>query len=239
MTLPQSVHHSSRGSRRHPLAQVVRAHASGRYFWLLLAMVGYMALEPLFVFAMHAQATSVLVFLAALRFTGGGILGRWGTLVLAAVYGSIATIAVASGWHWAMVAAGLTFGVLMLGLVIDGLTYVVGCAEIEADHIFAAICVYLELAFLFAVTYWTIWTLDPKAFAGAGLSVDPHPSELGYFSFMMLTTTGLGDILPATRLTRLLATMEALCGTLYLALMIARLVGMYAQRPRHSSEPHA
>ena len=47
-----------------------------------------------------------------------------------------------------------------------------------------------------------------------------------YFSFVTLTTLGYGDIVPVSASARMLATMEALMGQLYLAVLVARLVGM-------------
>ena len=44
---------------------------------------------------------------------------------------------------------------------------------------------------------------------------------------MARSTLGYGDILPATQLTRTLCWMEAVFGQLYLAVLVARLVGMY------------
>ena len=45
---------------------------------------------------------------------------------------------------------------------------------------------------------------------------------------MTLTTLGYGDIAPRSEVARGLAIMEAVAGQLYLAVMIARLVGLYA-----------
>jgi hypothetical protein len=49
-----------------------------------------------------------------------------------------------------------------------------------------------------------------------------------YFSFSTLTTVGFGDITPMSKIARTLAVMEAVTGTLYLAILISRLVGMYS-----------
>ena len=50
-----------------------------------------------------------------------------------------------------------------------------------------------------------------------------------YFSFSTLTTVGFGDITPLSKVARTLAVMEAaVTGTLYLAILISRLVGMYS-----------
>jgi hypothetical protein len=53
----------------------------------------------------------------------------------------------------------------------------------------------------------------------------PMP-RLIYFSFVTLTTVGYGDMAPIHPLTRSLATLEALVGQLYPAILIARLVSL-------------
>ncbi|HVJ37759.1 MAG TPA: potassium channel family protein, partial [Stenotrophomonas sp.] len=47
-----------------------------------------------------------------------------------------------------------------------------------------------------------------------------------YFSFVTLATLGYGDITPASSVMRGLAVQEAIAGQLYLALLVARLVGL-------------
>ena len=49
-----------------------------------------------------------------------------------------------------------------------------------------------------------------------------------YFSFSTQTTLGYGDILPKSDLARGLAMVQGIIGQLYLAVMVARLVGLYA-----------
>ena len=51
-------------------------------------------------------------------------------------------------------------------------------------------------------------------------------SKLLYLSFVTLTTLGYGDISPKVTLTRSLATIEALTGQLYVAILVARLVAL-------------
>ena len=48
-----------------------------------------------------------------------------------------------------------------------------------------------------------------------------------HFSFVTLTSLGYGDITPVTDHARSLAFLEAIVGNLYLAVLVARLVGMY------------
>jgi voltage-gated potassium channel Kch len=51
-----------------------------------------------------------------------------------------------------------------------------------------------------------------------------------YFSTVTLTTVGFGDIVPITPAARLATGLEAIVGQLYLAVVIATLVGLVAAR---------
>jgi len=51
-----------------------------------------------------------------------------------------------------------------------------------------------------------------------------------YFSTITLTTVGFGDIVPVTPAARLVTGLEAMVGQLYLAVVIATLVGRVAAR---------
>jgi uncharacterized membrane protein len=57
---------------------------------------------------------------------------------------------------------------------------------------------------------------------------DPHAFyPLLYFSFTALTTVGFGDITPATDQARSLVMIEEMAGVFFLAVLIARLAGLY------------
>jgi hypothetical protein len=51
-----------------------------------------------------------------------------------------------------------------------------------------------------------------------------------YFSLVCITTMGYGDIVPVAPLARSLSVIEGVFGQLYLAVMIARLVGLHISR---------
>lgn len=61
------------------------------------------------------------------------------------------------------------------------------------------------------------------------------PMDLLYFSFTTLSTTGFGDIVPITHQARTACTVEMVIGPLFVAILIARLVGVYPPRTRSSS----
>jgi hypothetical protein len=50
-----------------------------------------------------------------------------------------------------------------------------------------------------------------------------------YFSFTTLMNVGYGDITPVADVARMLAMLEAMTGTLFVGVMIARLVSLYSR----------
>ncbi|MCA9905846.1 MAG: two pore domain potassium channel family protein, partial [Anaerolineae bacterium] len=62
--------------------------------------------------------------------------------------------------------------------------------------------------------------------------------HIAYYSAVTLTTMGYGDVLPVTAWARSLASLEAIIGVLYLTVVVARLVGLYASQEteHHESE---
>ena len=54
-------------------------------------------------------------------------------------------------------------------------------------------------------------------------------SHFLYYSFVTLTTLGYGDITPVHPVARMLSYLEAVIGQLYLAVLVASLVGRYGR----------
>ncbi len=100
---------------------------------------------------------------------------------------------------------------------------------VTTNMIFGAVVAYLLIAVAFAFLFQILEISQPGAFTG--LSDSANPRDLGdsllYFSLVCLTTMGYGDILPVSDLARPLAALEGVFGSLYLAVMIARLVGLH------------
>jgi hypothetical protein len=101
--------------------------------------------------------------------------------------------------------------------------------EVDTNMIFGAIVAYLLAAVAFAFLYQTLELIQPGSFSGVpdGANSQELGDALLYFSLVSLTTIGYGDILPTSDLARPLAVLEGVFGTLYLAVMIARLVGAH------------
>jgi len=109
--------------------------------------------------------------------------------------------------------------------------------EVTSETICMAVSVYLFMAFDWALLYVVIFQLRPESFAGIGVVNPGHPSSLqhifpvlGYFSLTTLSTIGFGDITPLTLQARYAAVAEGIAGQFYLAILVARLVGIQMSR---------
>jgi hypothetical protein len=107
--------------------------------------------------------------------------------------------------------------------------------QVTFNTVCASLCIYLLLGLVWALAYSVVDVLDPGAFTctvAAGrypplLRVGRGNTAALYFSFATLTTLGYGDIVPTSPISRMLASIEAVTGQLYLAVLVARLVGMH------------
>ena len=97
--------------------------------------------------------------------------------------------------------------------------------HVLADRIFGSIVLYLLIGLVWAIIYAMVDSSLPTAFSGAR-GTHGDPTVWVYFSLVTLTTLGYGDITPVARVARSLATLEALIGQLYPAIIIARLVSL-------------
>lgn len=109
---------------------------------------------------------------------------------------------------------------------------------ISVNAIFAGVCVYLLIGRVFGLTFILL-----SAWQGHSVLLDADgryasQEETFYFSYTALTTTGFGDIRPATVAARSLTIVEALTGQLYLVLLLGRLVGLHvSQSEKEKREP--
>ncbi len=105
--------------------------------------------------------------------------------------------------------------------------YMLADRRATRDELFAAGATFTLLAWAFAHLFALCQALQPGCLAAA---VDPHAprgwTELLFFSFVLLSSTGIGDIIPLTPLARAIASFEIFIGVMYLALVVSRLIGL-------------
>jgi len=213
-----------------PLLQLKAARVP-RFIVLLVAIVAELMLAPLFsrsVLGLDvAWVVTVLVLLAALSAVGVRPL----TLLL-----FVPTVALhLLGGYWSGTAIrveAITLRVLFLGYATGLIVWhILRRSDVTIDTIAGAACAYALLALVWCQLYLILEVVRPGSFdipthwrtVAAG---DPAPALL-YFSFTTLTTVGYGDITPQWAGAAGLAAAEAVVGQLYLAITIARLVGLH------------
>ncbi|HKL83405.1 MAG TPA: potassium channel family protein [Desulfobacter sp.] len=97
---------------------------------------------------------------------------------------------------------------------------------VTRDVVSAALVVYLFLAMFFAKLYLILELAYPGSFSLPHEAIRDKPGLLRYFSMVTLSTLGYGDLSPVNDKSQTLAGMEAIFGQIYMAVLIARLVGM-------------
>ena len=128
---------------------------------------------------------------------------------------------------WVLV-LGLGIGSVFIVLVAARiLFYVVSQRSISTETILAALCVYLLFGVAWGLTYALLEQVTPGAFAfPQATPANAIQQQLLYFSLVTLTTVGYGDISPQSPFAQALANLEAILGQIYLAVLVARLVGI-------------
>lgn len=105
-------------------------------------------------------------------------------------------------------------------------------SDVTSETLWAAVNVYVLIGLGFAFGYAALSLFGLDAFTGKFMDQALRDQLHGfvYFSFVTLTTLGFGDITPRGAFVGTLTYLEALIGQLYVAIMIARLVGLYIAR---------
>ncbi|MEH6547475.1 MAG: ion channel [Sneathiella sp.] len=108
--------------------------------------------------------------------------------------------------------------------------------EVSANMIYASVCLYLLMGLMWTFIYFWIEKIHPGSFSNTPVITDPDQSFLlvhfSYFSFVTISTLGYGDIVPITRIARSWTNLEAIAGQFYLAIVVARLVGLHISAKR-------
>lgn len=152
--------------------------------------------------------------------------------------------------QWVEVILGLVALAFFAWVLVVLIADIFSRGEVTGDKICGAICVYLLIGITWAILFGVVELASPGSFAlPAGdfgtsakqvLFAPPEPgtthrphifttekgAHLTYLSFITLTSTGYGDLIPVSHAARTFSWLEAVVGQLYLAILVARLVGM-------------
>jgi Ion channel len=209
----------------------------GRCFYLFVTLLVLVALAP-FVetqrWGLHVRyMVNALVMLAAVAAVGRSIVSFVVVLAMAAPAMACRWLALKTDdATYIDLALRLDTGVYVatIGLL---MRFVFDREVLTSDRLWGAAAAYLMMGVLWSILYQIIDRLGVPAFAIRGAGADMQLSDLLYFSFGTLTTSGFGDIVPVTRVAQTAAMIEGIVGQLFMAILIARLVGVYPQPGVH------
>ena len=121
-----------------------------------------------------------------------------------------------------------------LGRVLEG-------KHVDLNRIAGAISVYMLIGLIWTSLYFALSLIDPQSFNGIALLTDYHEKltstaylDLLYYSYVTLSTLGYGDVTPVSRAAQSLAYLEAICGVMYVAVLVAAMIGSY--RSQHADK---
>jgi hypothetical protein len=221
---------SQRVKRRWTLERVVEV-ATDRYgLVLLLLLVTYVLAS-----ALPNQSWSQVVLAVTAAFTVTATLAasnvskhhRRIALVLATVAVLIAFISAAVGGRTGGV-TGLIIAILLISSLLAIIRRIVQHDHVSIQTVLGAMCCYVLFGLIYTFIYEAIARLQSGTFL---IPAGTHTlSDYLFFSYTTLTTTGYGNLVPATGLGRALAMLEALMGQLFLVTVVARLVALWMPR---------
>jgi len=214
----------------HPIRAGILSH---RCFYLFLVLILLIVLLPLFDHSEAGQlwfaTANLLVLVASLVALGRSRFTFWVALLLVGPGLVLLALSHATGdagyrvWSWRF-----SISVLVATLV-PLLRYVLGPEAMTIDKLFGGAAAYLLLGLLWCYLYAFVEHLAPGSFDGLP-SGPPHVADMVFFSFGTITTGGLADIVPRGRMAHALVILEELIGTLFMAVIVARLVASYPRQ---------
>ena len=201
----------------------------------LAALVLMLAASPFVRGLKHGQLYESLLFTLVMC---TGLIASGSRRTLAFALASLPVTAIWLNQIWPQKCPALTFilpAIAFLALVTASLLrFILRAKRVDAEVLCAGISIYLILGLLWGLAYTFVAQIYPDAFSfspRAGTATVMSGFTAMYFSFTTLMTVGYGDITPVADVARMLAMLEAMTGTLFVGVMIARLVSLYSTGP--------
>ncbi len=121
----------------------------------------------------------------------------------------------------------LTTSIVLVLLLVLTLKNIMHAKVVDHNVIFGVVSGYVLIGFVGGLLALAIAWSFPDAFSVEEIIDGPQAM---YFSFITMTTLGYGDITPAIQETRSLAILLSIVGPMYVAIIVALMVGKFAAR---------
>jgi hypothetical protein len=228
-----------------PLSQPEHFVSRHRFIFLFWTLVVFYVLVPILHRVRHLVHPGLppvaegILFVAVLTGAMLSVTGRRALILLTSVLG---VVAVALKLVYDVVRyekLSVVMHLVVLGFLLEViwlmLRHIFACRRVTFNTVCASLCIYLLLGMVWALAYSVVDVMDPGAFRATDparttpliMRVGQADTAVLYFSFSTLTTLGYGDIVPTSPISRMLASVEAIAGQLYLAVLVSRLVGLH------------
>ena len=125
----------------------------------------------------------------------------------------------AEGWR------ALVLAVAQMAALLAILSRVLRHRTVKLQTVMGGVAAYALLAFVLAAVYLGVDRLTETEFLRG---VTSH-GDYTYFSFVVMTTVGFGDITPVSDLAKRLVVVEAFVGQVFIVTFVARLVSLWGQ----------
>ena len=133
-------------------------------------------------------------------------------------------------WSWIFCATLYCITIVYL------LRYVFQPRIMTQDKLFGAAAAYLLIGVFWAYIYAIVGFFYPSSYMVLGQPGRLVYADALYVSITVLTNTGLGDVTPLTRQARGVCMIEQITGALFVAILIARLAGVYPPRGSYTDD---
>jgi hypothetical protein len=210
-------------TRRHPSAILLVVQLAG------LLLYPFLESTPHGPAALGAVGVVILIFTTHMVRATPGLAWISACIALPAVV--LIVLQAAAGMRWLLPwSAGLE-AVFYFYAAASLIAYMLKDLHATTDELFAAGATFTLLGWAFAYVFVVLQELQPGSFSS---SVDPESArtwtELMFLSFALLSSTGIGDIIPVRPPARAVASVEMFVGIMYLAGVVSRIVGLTLRR---------
>ncbi|MFH1652806.1 MAG: potassium channel family protein [Pseudomonadota bacterium] len=209
-----------------------------KHYWTILIALLFLIFLTAF---MEEHSVLYILFAFSLLWVFGSVIftiRKTRTSAIIAIISGV--IALISGFLWAVpgvselltihafIVCALSYAVFIFVAILCIVRSVFYGQRVTMDRIVGSVCGYLLVGLCFAFVFAALDIINPSSFDFGGNATHTIENfrDFIYFSYSTLATIGYGDMLPTSPLTRILSSLEGIVGSIYLVVMVARLVGM-------------